>query len=328
MTEVVRDMILYTKWIGPKKVIESASVNVTASKGDAIPDGQMIDPADLADFYLESPAGADYHIGWVMWENPDGDAAFVPGKTYTVMFALGTSTGENEYSGFFKGHQSAKTGEYTWDVSKAYALTVNGEGANDSIQSVEAYSSMVRYEYTVPEHGLEHVAADLGSGEGYRLNDLLKDLHHAHSQVLAAGRRLNEVISAHHMDTNELLLSIPGIGRVTAARICLEVPHVSNFINSDHLASYIGFVPDVHGSDDNVYVRGITYRGRALLRSAFVESAWRAIGRDPAMGLAYSNYIKRGLKPNNAIIRIARKLVNRVFFVLRERKRYEIARVR
>ena len=134
MTEVVRDMILYTKWIGPKKVIESASVNVTATKGDAIPDGQMIDPADLADFYLESPAGADYHIGWVMWENPDGDAAFVPGKTYTVMFALGTSTGENEYSGFFKGHQSAKTGEYTWDVSKAYALTVNGEGANDSIQ--------------------------------------------------------------------------------------------------------------------------------------------------------------------------------------------------
>ena len=96
---------------------------------------------------------------------------------------------------------------------------------------------------------LEHVAADLGSGEGYRLNDLLKDLHHAHSQVLAAGRRLNEVISAHHMDTNELLLSIPGIGRLTAARICLEVPHVSNFINSDHLASYIGFVPDVHGSE-------------------------------------------------------------------------------
>jgi transposase len=145
---------------------------------------------------------------------------------------------------------------------------------------------------------------------------------------LAAGRRLNEVISAHHMDTNELLLSIPGIGRVTAARICLEVPHASNFVNSDHLASYIGFVPDVHGSDDNVYVRGITYRRRVLLRSAFVESSWRAIGKDPAMGLAYSNYIKRGMKPNNAIIRIARKLVNRVFFVLRERKRYEIARVR
>ena len=65
-----------------------------------------------------------------------------------------------------------------------------------------------------------------------------------------------------------------------------------------------------------------------MLRSAFVESSWRAIGKDPAMGLAYSNYIKRGMKPNNAIIRIARKLVNRVFFVLRERKRYDIARVR
>ena len=175
---------------------------------------------------------------------------------------------------------------------------------------------------------LEQVAGDLGSGEGYRLTELMSDLRHAHLQVLTAGRQINEVIRTHHMDINELLLSIPGIGRLTAARICLEVPHISNFVNSDHLASYIGFVPDVHGSDDNVYVRGITYRGRALLRSAFVESSWRAITRDPAMGLAYSNLLKRGLKPNNAIIRIARKLVNRVFFVLRERKKYEIGRVR
>ena len=175
---------------------------------------------------------------------------------------------------------------------------------------------------------LEQVACDLGSGEGYRLTYLMSDLRHAHSQVLTAGRQLNEVIQAHHREINELLLSIPGIGRLTAARICLEVPHIGNFINSDHLASYIGFVPDVHGSDENVYVRGITYRRRTLLRSAFIESSWRAIGRDPAMGFAYSNLLKRGLKPNNAIIRIARKLVNRVFFVLRERKRYEIAKVR
>ena len=175
---------------------------------------------------------------------------------------------------------------------------------------------------------LEQVAGELGDGEGYRLTELLSDLQHAHVQLLAVGRRINEVVSEHYKDNNELLLSIPGIGRLTAARICLEVPPISNFINSDHLASYIGFVPDVHGSDENVYVRGVTYRGRHLLRSAIVESSWRAIAKDPALSLAYTKLVKRGKKPNNAIIRIARKLVNRIFFVLREKKKYDIATLR
>ena len=175
---------------------------------------------------------------------------------------------------------------------------------------------------------LEQVACELGDGEGYRLTDLMSDLSHAHAQMLAVGRKLNEVIGTYHKDTDELLRSIPGVGRLTSARICLEVPHISNFENSDHLAGYIGFVPDVHGTGENVHVRGVTYRARGQLRSALVESSWRAIAKDPALSLAYTKLIKRGKNPNNAIIRIARKLVNRIFFVLRERKKYELARVR
>jgi len=175
---------------------------------------------------------------------------------------------------------------------------------------------------------LEGVAEGLGSGEGYRLENLLCDLRHAHAQLLDANRRLHEAVLTHHEETLGLLLSVPGIGRLTAARICLEVPPVSCFENSDHLAGYIGFVPDVRCSDDNAHVLGVTYRGRKSLRSALVESAWIAIGKDPALALAYTKFVKRGLNPNNAIIRIARKLVNRVLFVLRERKKYEIATVR
>lgn len=175
---------------------------------------------------------------------------------------------------------------------------------------------------------LERVACELGDGEGHRLTDLLSDLSHAHAQMLVAGRKLNQLISLHYRDTDELLRSIPGIGRLTAARICLEVPHITNFENSDHLAAYIGFVPDVHGTGENIHVRGVTYRGRGQLRSALVESSWRAIAKDPALSLAYTKLIKRGKHPNNAIIRIARKLIKRIFFVLRERKKYEFAKVR
>ena len=106
------------------------------------------------------------------------------------------------------------------------------------------------------------------------------------------------------------------------------MPDISCFKDEDHLAGYIGFVPDVRSSDKTVYVRGISYRGRKKLRATIIEAAWRSIAKDPALGMAYTRYIKRGLKPNNAIIRIARKLLNRIRFVLRTGQRYETSTAR
>lgn len=170
---------------------------------------------------------------------------------------------------------------------------------------------------------LESVANELGGGEGYRLSSLLEDMRFAHLQSLEAGRKILGVVHQWHKEKYELLLTVPGVGRHTASRICLELPDMSCFKDEDHLAGYIGFVPDVRSSDKTVYVRGISYRGRRMLRSAIIEAAWRAISKDPALGMAYTRYIKRGLKPNNAIIRIAKKVLNRIRFVLRTGQRYE-----
>lgn len=172
------------------------------------------------------------------------------------------------------------------------------------------------------------VEDSLGGGEGYRLHELVEDHNYAHSQFLRAGRAVCDVIKKKHFDKDRLLRSVPGIGRVTSSRFCLELPDIHLFKNSDHLAGYVGLVPDVRVSDDHIYVRGVTHRGKPLLRSSLIESAWRAIVVDPALGAAYTKYIKRGIKPNNAIVRIARKLLNRIHFVLREEKMYERGRER
>ena len=52
-----------------------------------------------------------------------------------------------------------------------------------------------------------------------------------------------------------------------------------------------------------------------------VESSWIAIRNDPALMLAYQKLVKRML-PQKAIIRISKKLTNRILYVLKNKKSY------
>jgi len=54
----------------------------------------------------------------------------------------------------------------------------------------------------------------------------------------------------------------------------------------------------------------------------FIESSWCAIRKDPALTLCYGRLCKR-MEKNDAIIRIARKLVNRIYAVLKHQKEYK-----
>ena len=52
-----------------------------------------------------------------------------------------------------------------------------------------------------------------------------------------------------------------------------------------------------------------------------VEAAWVAIGWDAGLGSKYFQYKKR-MQPQEAIVRIARKLSNIIFSVLKNEKEY------
>lgn len=118
-----------------------------------------------------------------------------------------------------------------------------------------------------------------------------------------------------------LLSSVPGIGITTAATLMVEIDDIVRFNSAEHLASFIGLVPMCHSSGDNDAVSNMTIRRHFMLRWLLVESAWTAIRIDPAMTMAYTEYRKR-MNPQKAIVKIARRLVNRVYFVLKYEKEY------
>lgn len=124
-----------------------------------------------------------------------------------------------------------------------------------------------------------------------------------------------------YKDNVALLISIPGIGLVTAMTLLTEIEDISRFKNLDKLCSYIGLVPMTNSSGEYDSVGHITKRQNKTIRSMIVESSWVAIRNDPALMLAYQKLLIR-MRPTKAIIRISKKMMNRIRYVLKNKTPY------
>ena len=118
-----------------------------------------------------------------------------------------------------------------------------------------------------------------------------------------------------------LLISVPGIGTLTAMIILTELGDIKRFKNLDKLCSFIGLVPTTNSSGESERTGGVTVRQNKILRTTIIESSWIAIRHDPALMLAYQKLIKR-MEAQKAIIRIAKKLVSRIMYVLKNKQPY------
>jgi len=122
----------------------------------------------------------------------------------------------------------------------------------------------------------------------------------------------------------DLLISVPGIGKLTSMILLTELGDITRFKKLDHLCSYIGLIPNVYASGEKERIGGLTNRGNRQLRSNLIESAWVAVRNDPALTQCYHKLCSR-MNGNKAIIRIARKLVNRIRYVLINQQEYVMA---
>lgn len=120
-----------------------------------------------------------------------------------------------------------------------------------------------------------------------------------------------------------LLISIPGIGFLTAMTFLVQIGDIRRFESLDDLCDYIGLVPMMHCSGDKTYTGKLINRGRKELKIMIIEAAWEAVRLDPAL-MAKFNELTRRMNKNKAIIRIARKLVARMRFVLMNQAKYEL----
>lgn len=122
-----------------------------------------------------------------------------------------------------------------------------------------------------------------------------------------------------------LLTTVPGIGRVLATTILLEVGCIERFTAVGHFASYARCVDSVHTSNGKKKGQGNTKNGNKYLAWAFVEAANFAL-RYNAEAKRFYERKKAKTKPVVAIKALAHKLARACYYILKEGVPFDVAR--
>jgi len=119
----------------------------------------------------------------------------------------------------------------------------------------------------------------------------------------------------------ELLCGVPGIGLLAAITFLTEVISIDRFKDLDRLACYVGLVPGEKSSGETEIDTGLTPRRNAALRYMLIECAWKAQQEDPVLLKAFLDCCRR-MPKTVAIVHVARKLLSRMRFVLKNNVPY------
>lgn len=152
----------------------------------------------------------------------------------------------------------------------------------------------------------------------------LQEYDHLLGQTVLLKKKIKE-LSGHTVYATDakLLQSIPGIGLLTAMVLLTEIGDVNRFKGLNELAAYLGLIPNCHDSGETKRVGSNTKRGNVYLKYILIEASWMCLRYDPSMLLAYKSAVRK-MDSNKAIIKVARKLLNRIRFVLKNKRPYQI----
>ena len=103
-------------------------------------------------------------------------------------------------------------------------------------------------------------------------------------ELLEVNKKVRELSRKNYYQKRvNLLISLPGIGLMTAMVILTEIDNILRFANQEKLRSYVGLTPTSHSSGDNDTHGEMVNRGNKFLKSSIIESAWVAARVDPVL---------------------------------------------
>ena len=153
------------------------------------------------------------------------------------------------------------------------------------------------------------------------LHSKLRQLNFVYYEWLRVGNELRGYVRREYKNDYYLLRSVPGIGPLTAIGILAELGDIRRFKKFDKLCSYVGLIPSVYSSGEKIQTRGMTPRSKQLLRSYLIEASWTAVRTDIVLQEYYRSHA--GKPSNKIIVKVARKLLSRVWHVIKNEKLYE-----
>lgn len=119
----------------------------------------------------------------------------------------------------------------------------------------------------------------------------------------------------------DLLRSVPGVGRVLASTLLADLPELGD-LNRKEIAKLVGVAPLARDSGKHRGQR-IAWGGRAEVRSALYMGALACITHNPTVGGFYRRLVARGKPKKVALVAAMRKLLVVLNAMVRDGERWD-----
>jgi len=159
-----------------------------------------------------------------------------------------------------------------------------------------------------------------------KLQMILDDLDHFEKQKKLLHQQMSGLLNK--TEYGRYLLSVKGIGAVTAAIFLGEIGEPRNFPSAGELISYSGLDPFETESGQIFGRRKISKQGRFLLRATLYRMAVSVINHNHELKRYYQRKVKgsrrdRPLNKKEALCAVAIKLVKLLFALMRDKRSYQ-----
>jgi hypothetical protein len=132
-------------------------------------------------------------------------------------------------------------------------------------------------------------------------------------------KRLEELVEADR--SGEIVGSLPGMGLILTAEFLAEVDDIGRYGSPDRFAAAAGITPVLRASGSFSYQRRAK-KGNRALKKVLYQSAYCAISHHARSRAYYQRKRAEGKKHDQAVVALARRRVNVLWAMLRDRTTY------
>lgn len=158
------------------------------------------------------------------------------------------------------------------------------------------------------------------------VEELLNHIKYLKERISATKEAMQDLIktNAKLKREHDLLVSIPGIGELTAAKILGEIRDIHQFESARQLAAYAGITPRQFFSGTSVHKKSrITKTGNSNIRRILYMSAISAKKYNPIVAVFCARLLQNGKTPMQAVCAAIHKLLHLIFGILKSGRPFD-----
>lgn len=151
----------------------------------------------------------------------------------------------------------------------------------------------------------------------------IKQLEFLQLQLDEYNEIIEQFVDEYHNNDIDLLTSISGVGKPSAAIFLTELGNIKNFATHKQLTAFIGTDPTIYQSGTSVNVKGsISKRGNSHLRRVVWHMARAGTVWNPTLKAYYDKKRSEGKTFKQSVIAVANKLIRIIFSMLKNNTKF------